>query len=95
MILNVSLQFRDLFPLLLLWSTRQLPWTPVPSEADGYVANATSNRHTVTQQVKGGSQNEMTLNSRNGDPYKTCTCTTGYNQFIKVINDCWKYNNNL
>ena len=36
-------------------------WTPVPSDADGYVVNATSDIHTVTHQVKGGSQNEMTL----------------------------------
>ena len=36
-------------------------WTPVPSDADGYVVNVTSNTHTVTQQVKGGSQNVMTL----------------------------------
>ena len=36
-------------------------WKPVPFDADGYVVNATSNTHTVTQQVKGGSQNEMTL----------------------------------
>ena len=36
-------------------------WTPVPSDADGYVVNVTSNTHTVTQQVKGGSQNEITL----------------------------------
>ena len=27
----------------------------------GYVVNVTSDTHTVTQQVKGGSQNEMTL----------------------------------
>ena len=36
-------------------------WTPVPSDADGYVVNITSDIHTVTQQVKGGSQNETTL----------------------------------
>ena len=68
---------------------------PVPSDADGYVVNTTSNTHTVTQEVKGGSQNEMTLNSCNGDSYKTCTCTTEYNQFIKVTNDCRKYNYNI
>ena len=35
--------------------------TPVPSDADGYVVNATSDTHSVTQQVKGGCQNKMTL----------------------------------
>ena len=50
-------------------STRQLPllllpaWTPVPSDVDGYVVNVTSNIHTMTQQVKGGSHNEMTMKS--------------------------------
>ena len=33
----------------------------VPSDADGYVVNVTSDTHTVTHQVKGNSQNEMTL----------------------------------
>ena len=42
-------------------TTITVSWTPVPSDADGYVVNATSNTHTVTQQVKGGSQNEITL----------------------------------
>ena len=27
-------------------------WTPVPSDADGYVVNVTSDTPTVTQQVK-------------------------------------------
>ena len=36
-------------------------WIPVQSDADGYVVNVTSDTHTVTQQVKGGSQNEMTV----------------------------------
>ena len=42
-------------------TTFTVSWTSVPSDADGYVVNVTSNTHTVTQQVKGGSQNEMTL----------------------------------
>ena len=36
-------------------------WTPVPSDADGYVVNVTNDTHTVTQQIKGSSQNMMTL----------------------------------
>ena len=42
-------------------TTITVSWIPVPSDADGYVVNATSDTHTVTQQVKGGSQNMMTL----------------------------------
>ena len=42
-------------------TTITVSWTPVPSDADGYVVNATSDTHTVTQQMKGGSQNVMTL----------------------------------
>ena len=42
-------------------TTVTVSWTPVTSDADGYVVNATSNTHIVTQQVKGGSQNMMTL----------------------------------
>ena len=42
-------------------TTIAVSWTPVPSDADGYVVNVTSDTHTVTQQVNGGSQNEMTL----------------------------------
>ena len=42
-------------------TTITVSWAPVPSDADGYVVNVTSDTHTVTQQVKGGSQNEMTL----------------------------------
>ena len=42
-------------------TTITVSWTPVPSNADGYVVNVTSDTHTVTQQVKGGSQNEITL----------------------------------
>ena len=42
-------------------TTITVSWTPVPSDADGYVVNFTSDTHTVTQQVKGGSQNETTL----------------------------------
>ena len=42
-------------------TTITVSWTLVPSDADGYVVNATSDTHTVTQQVKGGSQNVMRL----------------------------------
>ena len=42
-------------------TTITVSWTPVPSDADGYVVNVTSDTHTVTQQVNEGSQNEMTL----------------------------------
>ena len=42
-------------------TTITVSWIPVPSDADGYVVNATSDTHTVTQQVKKGSQNVMTL----------------------------------
>ena len=39
--------------------------TPVPFDANGYVVNATSNTHTLKQQVKGGSQNEITWKGTN------------------------------
>ena len=42
-------------------TTITVSWTPVPSDAYGYVVNTTSDTHTVTQQTKGGSQSEMTL----------------------------------
>ena len=42
-------------------TTITVSWTPVPSDANGYVVNVTSDTHTMTQQVNGGSQNEMTL----------------------------------
>ena len=42
-------------------TTITVSWTPVSSDADGYVVNTTSDTHTVTQQVKGGSLNMMTL----------------------------------
>ena len=51
-------------PLILVNKTATtitVSWIPVLSDADGYVVNATSDTHTVTQQVKGGSQNIMTL----------------------------------
>ena len=79
-------------------TTITVSWTPVASYADGYVVNVTSNTHThtVTQQVKGGNQNEMTLKGCHGDPCNTCTCTTRYyNQFIEVSIECSKYNNNI
>ena len=77
-------------------TTITVSWTPVPSDADGFVVNAITDTHTVTQQVKGSSQNDMTLNSCHGDPCKTSTCTTRYfNQFIVVTNECCKYSNNI
>ena len=42
-------------------TTITVSWTSVPSDADGYVVNVTSDTNTMTQQVKGGSQNETTL----------------------------------
>ena len=42
-------------------TTITVSWIPVPYDADGHVVNVTSDTHTVTQQVKGGSQNEITL----------------------------------
>ena len=42
-------------------TTITVSWTPVPSDVDGYIVNTTSDTHIVTQQVKGGSQNMMTL----------------------------------
>ena len=42
-------------------TTITVSWKSIPSDADGYVVNATSDTHTVTQQVKGGGQNETTL----------------------------------
>ena len=42
-------------------TTITVSWTPVPSDADGYVVNVTNDTHIVTQEVKGGSQNEITL----------------------------------
>ena len=60
-------------------TTITISWTPVPSDADGYVVNATSNTHTVTQQVKGGSQNVMTL--------KRLIPGTTYNITIRAYQD--------
>ena len=60
-------------------TTITVSWTPVPSDADGYVVNATSNTHTVTQQVKGGSENEMTL--------RGLMPTTTYNITIRAYQD--------
>ena len=55
-------------------TTITVSWTSVPSDADGYVVNATSDTHTVTQQVKGGSQNNIILKGCQCDPCNTCTC---------------------
>ena len=54
-------------------------WTSVPSDADGYIVNATSNTHIVTQQVIGGSQNEMTL--------KGLIPSTTYNITVRAYQD--------
>ena len=60
-------------------TTITVSWTPVPSDANGYVVNATSDTHTVTQQVKGGSQNVMTLNE--------LMPTTTYNITVRAYQD--------
>ena len=60
-------------------TTITVSWTPVPSDADGYVVNVTSDTHTVTQQVKGGSQNKMTL--------KGLILATTYNITVKAYQD--------
>ena len=64
---------------LLLIYFRTVSWIPVPSDADVYVVNATNNTHTMTQQVKGGTQNETTL--------KGLMPTTTYNITIRVYQD--------
>ena len=51
-------------PLILVnktSTTMTVSWKSILSIANGYVINATSDTHTVTQQVKEDSQNEMTL----------------------------------
>ena len=60
-------------------TTITVSWTPVPSDADGYVVNVTSDTHTVIQQVKGGSQNEMTL--------KGLIPATTYNITVRAYQD--------
>ena len=60
-------------------TTITVSWTPVPSDADGYVVNITSDTHTVTQQVKGGSQNETTL--------KGLIPATTYNITVRAYQD--------
>ena len=60
-------------------TTITVSWTPAPSDADGYVVNATSDTHTLTQQVKGGSQNEMTL--------KGLIQATNYNITVRTYQD--------
>ena len=60
-------------------TTITVSWTPVPSDADGYILNATSDTHTVTQQVKGGSQNEITL--------KGLIPATTYNITVRAYQD--------
>ena len=60
-------------------TTITVNWTPVPSDADGYVVNTTSNTHIVTQQVKGDTQNVMTL--------EELIPTTTYNITIRAYQD--------
>ena len=60
-------------------TTITVSWTHVSSDADGYVINATSDTHTVTQQVKGGSQNVMTL--------KGLIPVTTYNITVRAYQD--------
>ena len=60
-------------------TTITVSWTPVPSDADGYVVNVTNNTHIVTQQVKGGSQNVMTL--------KGLILGTTYNITVRAYQD--------
>ena len=60
-------------------TTITVSWTPVPSDADGYVVNATSNTHTVTLQVEGVSQNEMIL--------RGLIPTTTYNITVRAYQD--------
>ena len=60
-------------------TTITISWIPNPSDADGYVVNVTSDTHTVTQQVKGGSQNEMTL--------KRLIPVTTYNITVRAYQD--------
>ena len=60
-------------------TTITVSWRPVPSDANGYVVNATSNTHIVTQQVKGISQNEMTL--------KELIPLTTYNITVRAYQD--------
>ena len=57
-------------------TTITVSWTPVPSDADGYVVNVTSDKHTMTQKVKGGNQSEMTL--------KGLIPTTTYNITVRA-----------
>ena len=60
-------------------TTITVNWTPIPSDADGYVVDVTSDIHTVTHQVKGGSQNEITL--------KGLIPATTYNITIRAYQD--------
>ena len=60
-------------------TTITVSWTPVPSDADGYVVNATSDTHTVAQQVIGGSQNETT--------WKGLIPVTTYNITVRAYQD--------
>ena len=60
-------------------TTITVSWTPVPSDANGYVVNVTSDAHTVTEEIKGGSQNEMTL--------KGLIPVTTYNITVRAYQD--------
>ena len=60
-------------------TTITVSWTLDPSDADGYVVNVTSDTHTMTQQIKGGSQNETTL--------KRLIPDTTYNITVRAYQD--------
>ena len=60
-------------------TTITVSWIPVPSDADGYVVNVTSDTHTVTQQVKGGSHNKIIL--------KGLIPVTTYNITVRAYQD--------
>ena len=60
-------------------TTITVSWIPVPSNADGYVVNATSETHTVTQQVMEDSQNKVIL--------KGLIPVTTYNITVRAYQD--------
>ena len=60
-------------------TTITVSWTPIPSDLNGYVVNATSDTHTVTQQVKGSNQNKITL--------KRLIPVTTYNITVRAYQD--------
>ena len=82
MICNLSAPGFTPFPPTLVNKTATtitVSWRPVPFDADGYVVNVASNIHTVTKQIKGGSQNEMTL--------KRLILVTSYDITVRAYQD--------